>query len=653
MKNFFTSIKAYKYSISIALLIVVSLLNSCNLGTVRSIPTSNEYSAVKGDSVIINWHFENADRVYVDDIPGAFSPIDSVKIPVQGPQSIKVWAYKGNIDSLLEVKNISIKGNQSINDKIAGANEFSTIQRGPIKIYKEYAEMRGMESEYVRGITRDNNAVPASVKVTSIIDERNNKSLKSKIRFLVTDRYGNFIDNDLCKNKQMCELKYSCDEKKYTNLTYDNCLKEIAGKKKISNDITVLFDNSAASENNSTVISAVYKSAVEMLQNDKLQLVQFNHKSKEIIPLQYIESALSTLRDYQPEPPSGLNSLYKTVYETLRRSAASNSTNKVMIIITHYNDNSSLVYRVNDLIKISKEKNTPIYIIAVGDALQTYFLNYLCAKTGGRIYHLFNSEVSEITQIINEIYFAVNNYYEIEFSDIDFPFNDYTKSKPNTCLDLEGIFSIDILGNKFSSPVNIFAYSVPDYLQYQAVALFDEKSYIINQKYYDVLNDLAGALKDNPQYKIEIIGNSGNEGEDSYNNYLSVSRAESVKNYLFKMGVPTEQLVLKGIGYKKPLYFMAKYAWQESLNRRVEVRWLEPQKMPFEILAGIYANEAEAGANSDMWIKRGYRAYFERVIEYGQPRYQIKLWGYNSIDEAQNEIKKLQAKYKKDSFAIE
>ena len=118
------------------------------------------------------------------------------------------------------------------------------------------------------------------------------------------------------------------------------------------------------------------------------------------------------------------------------------------------------------------------------------------------------------------------------------------------------------------------------------------------------------------------------------------------------MGVNSNRILTKGIGYRKPLYFHSKLPWQEGFNRRVEIRWLEPDKYPFEIIADKCQSESEAQYQTEQWQKRGLKSYYERYIENGESVYNIKLWGYTSITQAKDAIKKLEKKYKNE-FVIE
>lgn len=680
-------------AISLKAILVILLawgLSACSFDPVTKNISQTSYEATPGDSLTIYWSFNNADRVFVEGLEQAFEPIDSTKILPERSHILKVRAYKGNLDSAVENKYIHLIGDNTVlrvpelesQAEVVEANveaieaqtptveteltsnesdvsetddSFVPVQRGPVPLYKEYTEVRGMESEYFRGVTNSDNAVPHTVKISSIISEREGTKLNTKIRFLVLDKYGNFLDNDVCDSKKHCELKYSCNDRQYSYLTLANCKKEYSAKRRVSNDISILLDNSVASSNFQQVFAQLKNLPNELAQNDRAQIIRFNHKSEVLCDFADPYSLNSFFSSYNDNQNShsinGLSSVYKSIYEALNKFPERNA-HKALILITHFNDNSSLIYRVSDLIEKSKERNIPIYVIAVGEALLTSHLNYIATRSGGAFYHLFTNETENIANIINEIYFSMNNYFEVEFTDNNFPFNDATYPTSD-CDDAESLFSIDLNGNKFDSQANIFAFELPDYFQFQALALFDEQSAYLNSNYYENLDMLATTMLDNPSFQVEILGHSGNEGSDKDKESLSLQRANEVINYLLSKGIPSDRLIPKAMGYRKPLYYRTNTPWQESLNRRVELRWLDPTKMPYEIIAEVVDNESQAKRIVSKWQRNNMRAYYERVVIDNELKYQVKLWGYKNVFQANQEIKRLKPKNPNTDFRVE
>ena len=76
----------------------------------------------------------------------------------------------------------------------------------------------------------------------------------------------------------------------------------------------------------------------------------------------------------------------------------------------------------------------------------------------------------------------------------------------------------------------------------------------IENQYEGELNALVDVLKANPGLKVRIDGHTDSSGSNRYNQSLSERRAESVRSYLEKGGVPSDRLSTKGFGEEKPAY---------------------------------------------------------------------------------------------------
>lgn len=656
---------------------IAVLLGSCSIPDIGKEYTPNEYQARSGDSVTISWHYLNAERVYVDTIRTPFEPIDSVRVLAEYSREYVVRAYQGNIDSLIDRKVLIVDGrtvdnnsqasdfNSQNNEIIATntvepnqedritetANTEISIQRGPIKPFPQYSESQSEESEYFTGISNGGNSAEL-IRVTRTINEKSNQGWKIFLRALLLDKYGNFVKKDIAKTKNEFTLEYGCDDQKFSNVTFSDSKIVMLPVNSGGCDFSILLDNSAAVQDNDRIIAALGKFSESLTQQDRVQFSVFNQNFNQLIPMQSPETAISQFNSLSIETPNGLNSLYKSVYKNVEQFPKSNNC-RALVVITHYNDNSSLVYTAADLINISQSVDVPIYIIAVGDALRTYFLNYICGSSGGKLYHIFADEADNIPNILNEIAFSLKNYYQIEFNIFDLPSDIVKTGKAGKCDELQTTLIMNSNGEELKTNVNLFPHPIPEYSQYQAVAMFDDQSSEIINQYYPLMDSLAVTLLDNPEYSIELIGNSSNEGDHQFNLSISAERAEKIKTYLVAQGVPAKQLITKARGYSKPIYFNPRLPWQESFNRRVEIRWLEPNKYPYEIVAGDAESEDKAQYLEEMWRKRGYRSYFERIIQDGEAKYLIKLWGYTSHSEAKSTIEVLQKKYKKDSFYLE
>jgi len=83
-------------------------------------------------------------------------------------------------------------------------------------------------------------------------------------------------------------------------------------------------------------------------------------------------------------------------------------------------------------------------------------------------------------------------------------------------------------------------------------------------------------MEKNPTVMIEVGGHVNGPGERNFKRYkeLSYNRADAVKSYLIKNGIVESRVDFKGYGNSQMLYSRPKSPYQESANRRVEIKIL-------------------------------------------------------------------------------
>jgi len=82
--------------------------------------------------------------------------------------------------------------------------------------------------------------------------------------------------------------------------------------------------------------------------------------------------------------------------------------------------------------------------------------------------------------------------------------------------------------------------------------------------------ELRDILKDYPDYKLTIEGHCDERGSDEYNLALGDKRAQSAKDYLVQVGIPSQQLNVVSYGKQKPVCEEHDEAcWQR--NRRIHI----------------------------------------------------------------------------------
>ena len=100
---------------------------------------------------------------------------------------------------------------------------------------------------------------------------------------------------------------------------------------------------------------------------------------------------------------------------------------------------------------------------------------------------------------------------------------------------------------------------------------FETAKATLTQNSYAALNELVGALKDNPTMVIEIAGHTDNVGTTEINKTLSQERANSVMKYLISKGISATRVSAKGYGSSQPIASNDNDEGRQQ-NRRTEVR---------------------------------------------------------------------------------
>ena len=85
------------------------------------------------------------------------------------------------------------------------------------------------------------------------------------------------------------------------------------------------------------------------------------------------------------------------------------------------------------------------------------------------------------------------------------------------------------------------------------------------------LDKLLRVMRTYPNMVVELSGHTDSRGKDSYNQQLSLRRAQAVVQYLQERGIATERLRYRGAGSTEPVADNATETGR-GLNRRVELR---------------------------------------------------------------------------------
>ena len=97
----------------------------------------------------------------------------------------------------------------------------------------------------------------------------------------------------------------------------------------------------------------------------------------------------------------------------------------------------------------------------------------------------------------------------------------------------------------------------------------------VQERSFDLLNEVAQALKDNPKIRVRIEGHTDSNGPDTYNLKLSTARAQSVRAFLLNAGIDGSRMEAIGYGEEQPIDTNLTEDGRAA-NRRVEFNIIKP-----------------------------------------------------------------------------
>ncbi len=592
------------------------------------------YSIIEeGEQAKLKWEFENADIVIVEGIRDTLNPVDSLVVSPSASTAYFITAKRGETNMWRQNWNVEVIPKKE------------DIKTGPEFLEEEIYETSFDYSRYFTGIQPGNaNIEPAYLKIMQLKYPTSGDE-KFIAKAIILDEFGNYIqDYSIIKPGLTWSAIHYCKSG-----TVGSPIPEFDEKEFVMPgapvNISVLLDNSPAADNNYLAFDHIKDYVNRLNPADQLSVAYFNHLYQPVIQQSHAGRAALLLHDREIPEPSGLTGMYRAGYNALRDMSTDGvQESNLLIIITFSQDNASLIYDAADVAKLAREMDVPVYVIAVGSAINSYSLKFLTGYTGGRYYNVLDEDVQDIYPIIREIVFAQRANYQVNIAPKDADFEKCRISKSE--------ISAIAGSNVISDNINIYRDPIPQYSQYQAVAAFGYRDTTVADEFIPLIESLGRTLEDNPTFDVELIGHSSIEGNSELNMMFSIKRAESVKRQLVDMGISPERIYVRGEGANKPIYYLQQIPWQQYYNRRVEIRWLDPSQKPFEIIAEKEWTETAALREVEKWEAKGFNAYYERYLKNNIPIYRVKLWGYSTIEEARDKATTLGKQYDID-FEVE
>lgn len=623
-------LKITKYHF-VFLVIIISFFSSCSMfeprmrGEIEAIDFIDTYDIEKGECCTISWNIKNADKIVFQ--TKDYSNYASVEVC---PTDTTIYTIAtANAD---QTKFFKVKVNVNpYTPKIKTGSEFVAKHSDTISI-----EL----SDYYSGVIPvQYNSRINKLKITRLLDQNN----LLKINFIPLDLFGNFIDGLNFGNDNL-SVQFISDN------TRIPCKVSSVERYKSEerNHFYFVIETSFNAQFIDKIVNQLRSALLTFSPNDFVSVYFVSHTINK-----YFESLNPVTASLQLSStnisPKGLNSTANGLFEILDRihdNSNKEEIKPVIILCNFSGDNSSITYTLSDVAKVARKEQVPIYSIGIGLDAKSYQLSPLSNSTNAKDYIISQNEIDDVKKIFNEIYFTQKNGYQAKVEILSNIANYKTLNLQISTHNGENFVEDKI--SYHTKPPEI-------YTPFQILSLFDHLSSDLPKDYNIKINELSELLKDNPDAQVELIGYSNFETIDDESDYkLALDRALTIKEKLLQNGVGVSQVTTKTKGNLNPLYYFPKVEWQVAINRRVEIRWMDPSLLPFEIIAQTAVSETEANKYVDEWEKLGYRSYYQRnVVRNQDVVYRVKIWGFATQSEAENAIRVLSFKFPNNTFKLE
>jgi outer membrane protein OmpA-like peptidoglycan-associated protein len=557
--------------------------------------------------------------------------------------------------------------------QVSRGSESRLISPAPAELPQEIftkLSTSGAATEYYAGLRRAENVQPnniARLKIMRITGRTSanggfqtaDVQANTRIVAVVLDSLGNFLPALHTQGKSTFSLRIDCLKNRDTSAKQSGTLLSAALSSEEFAQCTVqertLFDSPDLSVALCTDKAAyMQRFAGQTEPAYQAFFASFGEKTEKLrIQFDHRIATDSLSATGNTAPNQGLTALYKAAYKAALLLKHSERKHKVLVMVCGGADDASIVYTLRDVLETVQESGITVYALALGSGADSYALRTMAHASGGRLYRIDEnaagsssgsgsvSVVRELISVLQEIANSYKAFYEITVNTPE------SAQKLNaTCSQADVMLALRTSeGRSVRESAPLLILRDVYYSQHQIVATFPPVSADIDEQFEMQVSTLGETLKDNPTKVIELLGHADQSGSDLSNRTIGLKRAQSVKRYLLLMGVNPAQIRLRSVGREKPVFYFESEDWKARTNRRVELRWLDPALVPYEILAQIVSSEEDAMRLETEWNARGYDAYYEAFLINRIPVYRLKLWGFPTLQSAEKVKNELQQKY--------
>ena len=146
---------------------------------------------------------------------------------------------------------------------------------------------------------------------------------------------------------------------------------------------------------------------------------------------------------------------------------------------------------------------------------------------------------------------------------------------------------------------------------------YDSDEDVLNSNNIKALNNLINTIKEYPQIKVELVGNSDKSDQAKFALYFSVKRAEKIADYLKNNGINDSNIIVKGCGANFPIakddIGAAPNFLGQRFNRRIDVVLHNTNRTPLNVLTDLPEVEEAMASNKGVFYKRAIKGLSYKV----------------------------------------
>ncbi len=398
-------------------------------------------------------------------------------------------------------------------------------------------------------------------------------------------------------------------------------------------EILLCIDRSEMAALSPLALRTLIAAAVaELRPEDRFVVVQYRYSADFIHVFSGSEAALS-LDTLSCLPPSGPAAPLHILYSALEYCRQNPShRRRSLLLLTEGPDWASFLVTAEDIIANARQLTIPVTVLHCGMLGERTLWRSVAVQTGGTYVWLPTADLTLLRRQLVWILRGLQTHYVLSFR----PPHQCSPRQLRFWIDPPGSTAVYELGEPLTGslgqPRRILCY-------------FDREDTTIAPLYEELLSDLAQWLRQHPHEVIELIGHAGQEESPRTAIALGLRRAHALRRRLLQLGAIPTQIRLRSEGAQQPLFYFERTPAHQRANQRVELRWLRPAELPYEVVLDIVPSEARALQLLERWHQRGYSAYYEPILFRGEPAYRVKLWGFATPEQLSHAIRTIRYRY--------